>query len=340
MKYMKLLLLCLLIGLCCSCMVSCEHRQLVEINGTYYVRVYLNEQIKNVTCGFYNPEYNHPEYKIPQALRVALASRDTGEILHEAVLRNYDSDERGSFMDGYIGAVPGEYNLLVYELGSSVTHIGNFGENFGISAYTDPVSDRIMAYLPSVGEDIDRAKIVLEPEHLMATLCADVSVPMSMSVDTLKTETGDYFYAESIAKSYYLQLRIKGVEWVHAAAAVLSGMSGSVQLGYEEGLVMKDPVNLFFIMGYADKRLYTTFTTFGKMPEQSSVLNLNFEFTKKDGSTQVEKIDITDVFKTPEAIENQWLLLDKEIVISKPSGTGGMAPGVEGWKDIETDIIM
>ena len=41
------------------------------------------------------------------------------------------------------------------------------------------------------------------------------------------------------------------------------------------------------------------------------------------------------------AIENQWLLLDKEISITKPiGGSGGMDPGVDGWKEEEADLPM
>ena len=348
---MKLLPYYLLMILCCAGLISCEHRVLVDLNDKHYVRVYLDEQIRNVTFGFYNPQYSHPEYRRPQALRVSLASQNTGKVQFETVLRNYGSDERGTYMDGYIAALAGDYHMIINELGSSVTQIDNTSDYYGITAYTDPISERMLAYLPVISDDIDLERTVVEPEHLMAAKCDNVSIPRSIAVDTLRNENGNYFTAQTIAKSYYLQLRIKGVEWVHAAAAVLSGMSGSFKMGLQEGIVTTDPVNLFFIMNYAEKKrnssdevytaiLNTTFTTFGKIEDLASVLYLNFEFTKNDGTTQVESIDITDVFKTPMAIENQWLLLDKEIVITEPTGTGGVVPGVEGWKDIEADIIM
>jgi hypothetical protein len=112
-----------------------------------------------------------------------------------------------------------------------------------------------------------------------------------------------------------------------------------------------DPINLYFSMLYNGNKkrsasgdsaeiLYATFTTFGKIPDLTSELTLNFEFSKSDGSSQVEIIDITEVFKTTLAIENQWLLLDKEISISKPIGSGGIDPGVGGWKDEEADLPM
>ena len=35
---------------------SCERRPMVELSNTHYVRVYVSEDIKNVTTGFYNEE--------------------------------------------------------------------------------------------------------------------------------------------------------------------------------------------------------------------------------------------------------------------------------------------
>ena len=44
----------------------CNRRPLVDAGNTHYVRVYLEEEIKNVTTGFYNPELAKPEYSTPE----------------------------------------------------------------------------------------------------------------------------------------------------------------------------------------------------------------------------------------------------------------------------------
>ena len=165
--------------------------------------------------------------------------------------------------------------------------------------------------------------------------------------------TSRWFTAHSVVKSYYLQVRIKGVEWVLSAASMLSGMAGSTWLHGHEKMVETDPVNLFFTLDYTGKQaardgtgstavLYATFSTFGKLPDIPSTLTLNFEFRKKDGNSQVEKIDLTPEFGKPLALNEQWILLDHEIVITPPEGgtTGGMTPGVEGWEDIEAVVPM
>lgn len=343
--------LMVLVGISTLLCSSCEHRILTDPMNVRYIRVYLDEQIKNVTCGFYNEAYEHPGFNPPMNIYAGLASAETGEIIAEGLIRNHGNDERGHYLDGYVSAPAGDYHLIMYQLGSPITHIKHPDSYFDMTAYTSPVSDRIMNYLPQTSASMNKSTIVEEPEHILASRCENIHLPYSMKVDTLKTATGDYFTASSVAKSYYLQLRINGVEWVHAAAAVLNGMAGSSKLCEEDGMVKDDPVNLFFTMNYADKKrvsgtdastatLYATFTTFGKIPDIKSELTLNFEFTKKDGSTQVETIDITEAFKTQLAIEKQWLLLDEEIHITRPEGTGGMTPGVEGWKDETADLPM
>lgn len=40
--------------------VRCERRPLVDAGNTHYVRVYLDEELKNVTTGFYDPTLENP----------------------------------------------------------------------------------------------------------------------------------------------------------------------------------------------------------------------------------------------------------------------------------------
>lgn len=331
-------------------LTSCEHRVLTDPTNVHFLRVYLDEDIKNVTYGFYNESYEHPEFTKPLNIRAALASTETGTVVAESILKDQGKDERGSYIEGYIGAPAGEYHLVMYQLGSPITHIRYPNNYYDMLAYTDPVSERVLNYVSNITK-VEISKVMLEPEHILATREEDIKVPYTLQVDTLRTAEGDHFTASSIAKSYYLQMRITGVEWVRAAAAVLSGMSGSYRLSEPNGMAMNDPVNLFFSMTYGDRQkrsgekgsaavLYTTFTTFGKIPDLESELTLSFEFTKTDGSTQTESFDITDAFKTPLAIEKQWLILDKEINITRPEGTSGMDPGVEGWEEVDADLYM
>jgi len=55
-------------------------------------------------------------------------------------------------------------------------------------------------------------------------------------------------------------------------------------------------------------------------------------------------LDVTHVFATKEAVENQWLLLDHTIEIPDPppasGGGGGFSPGVDEWGDVNADITI
>lgn len=339
--------------ICPAAMTSCEHRELTDPTDVHYIRVYLDEQIKNVTYGFYNEEYEHPEFTSPLNMNIALASPHTGEVIFEGLLRTQGKDARGRYIDGYVKARPGTYNLVVYQVGSPVTHIRYPGNYYDIQAYASPVSDRILGYLPETSKVLDSEKIMQEPEHILVSRYDNLVIEHSMAVDTLKTASGDHFTASSIVISYYIQLRVTGLEWVKSAAAVISGMAGSSRLCEENGMIEEDPINLYFSMNQGDRStaegtkattatLYSTFNTFGKIPDLLSELTLSFEFGKSDGSSQVEEFDISEAFKTPLAIENQWILLDKEITITKPvgGGSGGMEPGVEGWEEEDADLYM
>ena len=341
----------LIVCICAAALSSCEHRILTDPTDIHYVRVYIDDQIKNINYGFYNESYERPEYTRPLTMLACLADAQTGEIITESLLNNQGTDNRGYYIHGYIEASAGNYHLLIYQINSPVTLFKNKDDYFNIYAYTNNIGERILGHLTQTSKVLDSEKIMQEPDHIMVSRCNNIRINHSETVDTLKTSDGDFFTARSIAKSYYLQFRITGIQWVKSAAAVLSGLSGSNLLCQENGMNEEDPINLYFSMLYNGNKkrsasgdsaeiLYSTFTTFGKIPDLTSELTLNFEFTKSDGSSQVETIDITEVFETPLAIENQWLLLDKEITISKPIGSGGIDPGVGGWKDEEADLPM
>ena len=335
-------------------LASCEHRELSDPNFGHYLRIYVDEEIKNVTCGFYDENLKHPEYKRPEVMRVVLAEPETGRVVSERYFKNHGEDERGYYIDGYIGAMEGTYNLLVYNFGSAVTRIRNEQNYYQMEAYTHPVSDSYLQYLPTTRLEIDEKNIMNEPEHLFHEICEPIVIPKTHKVDTLKNASGDWFKAHSVVKSYYLQLRIKGIEWVISAASLLSGMAKSTVLHKHDGMVTEEPVSVFFTMDYTGRKtmrdgsgdtaiLYATFSTFGKVHNVESSLMMNFEFMRRDGTSQVEKIDITSMFDTPLVKEKQWILLDYEIVITPPEGTesgGGMTPGVENWKEVDIEIQL
>ena len=145
-------------------------------------------------------------------------------------------------------------------------------------------------------------------------------------------------------------MKIKGFEYVSTAVSLMSGMAGSKTM-HNRAMNEADPVNIFFNLKYTEVEnsrdgnsktavLYTTFNTFGKLPKENNIYTLNFEFTRSDGSTQTESIDITSMFDEPLVKYEQWILLEKEIEITPTESTGGLKPGVDGWGDVWSDIEL
>lgn len=333
--------------------VSCEHRELSDPNTGRYLRIYLDEEIKNVTCGFYDESLEKPDYQQPYVMRVVFTDPETGDIVRERYIQNYGQDEKGYYIDGYINVDPGIYNLLAYSFGSSVTRIRNERNFYGMQAYTDPVDENDSKHLASSEEEDDKLFRQM-PEHLFHVVEESFELRESPKVDTLRSAGGDFFKAHSVVSSYYLQLNIDGIEWVTSSVGTLTGMAGSTVMHGHKDIVTSDPVHLYFGMYCADKSknresgrttavLYSTFHTFGKIPDETSVLTLTFEFLLSDGSTQVEKMDITPEFEKPLAKDQQWILLDHTVVIDPPVGAtsgGGMTPGVEGWEDVNAEVFI
>ena len=336
-------------------LMSCEHRILEDPSNGHYVRVYIDEQIKNVTYGFYSDSRKRPEYERPRVLRVVLADPVTNKVITERYLQSYGEDERGYYIDGYIAATEGNYNLMVYNFGTPKTKLRQENDYIQVQAYTSPISDNLFQYFPTLETEIDKKTVRYCPDHLFLATCEPVKIKKNLNIDTLYTTSGDYFMAQSVVKSYYIQVRIKGFEYVTTAVSLLSGMAGTTLLHKRE-MDENDAVSVFFTMDYTDVGrtnattkggytktaiLYSTFNTFGKLPHEQSVYTMNFEFTRTDGTSQVETIDITSMFDDPLVKNEQWILIEKEIEITPTvGGGGGLVPGVDDWGDVWSVIEL
>lgn len=336
-------------------LTACEFRPLVELSNVHYVRVYIDEEIKNVTTGFYNEAYEKPEYESPYVMRLTLADPESGEVKAERFLRDIREDELGTYYEGYIIASPGTYSLMAYNFDTRVTRIDASGNHRKAKAYTNPIPPHVKTKLHSQAVKSDNEKIVYDPDHLFVANCGKTVIGYSDDLDTLKTPDGKWFNAKSIVKSYYLQVRIKGMQYVSSAVSLLSGMSGSAWL-WNGVADMNDNSTVYFEMIPGETPstglskapddeeviLYTTFSTFGKIPDKENSLQMTFDFMTIYGKPYSETMDITKVFDTEEAIEHQWLLIDHLIEIPEPPPqTGGsLSPTVGNFDEIHTEIII
>lgn len=342
---MKRLILCLFVVAACA---GCKRRPLVDLENVHYLRVYLDEELLNVTTGFYDASLEHPDYDTPEILRAVLCDPATDRVTAETYLRNSGSDARGNYLDGYITAYPGDYNLLVYNYDTETTQIRDAQTYRAAEAYTGEIDSYLRSQLYSRSGATDE-RIVYDPDHLFAARRTSLNIPYRTHVDTLRTEAGDYFTARSIVKTYYLQIRVKNAQYLSSTVALLTGLAGSKRLS-DESCRSDDPVTVYFGMRQADVRrdgaetavIYATFSTFDKLPDRDNSLEISFELATTYGVTYTASLDITDKFSEPDAVEHQWILIDRTIEIPEPGDPsgGGFSPGVDDWNDIGSDIFI
>ena len=337
---------------------GCEHRSLesMDLNENTFVRVYFNENIRNVNFGFYDETKKKPEYSSPQMMRVVFCDEASGKVVTERYLHDCGRDERGYYIQGLLNVPVGRYKMMAYNFDTQYIKIRNANDYSTMTAYTKPLtSEEVNRVFDSRGELNDEV-ICKQPDHLFVATVegVDISSEYKSVPDTIMTEQKKYPTAETIVKTYYLQISVVGVEFVRSAVALLSGMSGSKTM-YDGKMVADDVTSVYFGLnnGMEKNRTtgegtfatvgYSTFNTFGKLPTEENDLEITFEFNTIYNTVHKETIRITDMFDTPEVRDNQWIIIDKVINIIPPDDVdvgGGMSPGVSDWDEIEGTITI
>lgn len=348
----KLLCLCFWGLLICT---GCEHRPLEmrEYEENIFVRVYYDENIRNVSFGFYDESKKKPEYSSPKMMRVAFFDNVSDKLVSERYLYDCGRDERGYYIQGKMNLPNGKYNMLAYNFDTNEIETRNNDSYYAMSAYTNALSEsEANRFFSSRGDDA--TNICRQPDHLFVAKVEGVEIDKPdfyEAPDTIKNNTGTYPVAETIVKTYYLQFNIKGVEHVRSAVALISGMAGSKNMHSNE-MEKDDVASIYFNLNNGKDKArtsddiavaYASFNTFGKLPNTEGYLDVTFEFKTIYNTVQTETFRITDIFETEMAKENQWIIIDKVVEIIPPEDaetSGGMSPGVNDWEQIEGSITI
>lgn len=345
--------LCLMLALLLY--AGCEHRPLEDMTGgeNLFLRVYIDENIRNVTYGFYDEAKDKPEYSSPEILRVVMCDENDGKVITERYIRDCGRDSLGYYIQGRINAPNGRYNMLAYNFDTKEIYIRNEKSYPLMTAYTEPLSEsEANRFFASRGDDA--TNICRQPDHLFVAKVEGIKVNMPeywVNPDTIKTAGNTHPTAQSIVKTYYLQFNVKGVEYVRSAVALISGMAGSKKMNNGK-MVEEDAASIFFSLKNGKEKYrtsdetavaYASFNTFGKLPNTEGYLDVTFEFNTIYNTVQTETFRITDIFETDMAKENQWIIIDKVIEIVPPEDVetgGGISPGVNDWEQIEGGITI
>ena len=310
-KYTAALLLCILSA-------SCHRRPLTTADYTVIVNISIDTNIVN-----YKVE------KDPSLMRCIFYDSESGAFVTQAFLPP---------TGGQVSLIPArEYDVLVYNFDTESTWLEEENWYHKIYASTSLIPDSFKTKLRSRASKTEEELIVYDPDHLYVGRLNDVFIP-SRSVDAppviLDVE------CKTVVESWLLEVRtVTGVENIGSIAAVVTSLSGSNKIAFDERSA--EYVSVFFDNQVIDENglLTAKFNTFGWTDKIQEPQVLSLVITDVAGKGHVYNIDVSDQFpNNPEQI----IRINLEIDIPEPmtSGDGGFVPKVDEWDEINTDIII
>lgn len=318
---------------------GCQLRPLVDPEYNTYVRIKVNtDNIRNVTSDIYNEDVERPEV-VPEVMHVLFFEPEGNSLVAESFASESSVDEDGyTRISGYMSLVPGDYRMLAYNFGTEGTTVDGYGNYETAVAGSGTVSEQILSRYSSKAPG---EVVVYEPDHLTVANLELETVPFHDGVHVIEAE------AITLVETWYLQIKVEGLEYVSGAEAFLSGMSGTSGMSdAKDG--EKDHTVYFTLQKGEDDGvpvICNVFNTFGRIPGSDNSLRVTFDIRTVDGRNETREFDITDLFSTEAALEHNWLLLEETITIDPPAPPepgegGGFQPGVGEWDDEDHDIVI
>lgn len=327
----KLLAVALLLSLC-----SCHRRPLVDPEGSVKLRVKLNvDHIQNVTCDIYNSELPVPDIN-PDMMHVLLYNDEDSKIVNELYVSKKEVDEDGSTVfTSELHTLPGKYWLLAYNFGTEAAVVDGWETPATAIAHSTVVPERVSKLYHSKASDNEQ--VIYDPEHIMVA-SRPVEIPYHDDEYIVEAE------ALTIVESWYVQIKVDGLQWVTSAQAFLSGMVSANYIA-ENRRVDNPQVAVWFPMVKSTDKdedvICAIFNTFGRVEDSENALNITFNLKTVDGKTELREFDISSLFGTENAIKHHWLLLDEVIEIDEPDKKGGgFDPAVDDWEEEHRDIVI
>ena len=354
-RMMQLVLAVLLVALYST---GCHRRPLVDMEERVAIRVEVNiKAIANVTSNIYNEHIPVPDLTTDM-MRVMVYDTDTKNLLTQSFISNKTYNEDGSqVFSGDLNISYGNYDFLVYNFDTPTTQVSYEQNETSILAYTDEISPAMrLRYLDltKTNEEIndntryEDLEINYEPDHLVVAREHNLHVSPHDTVVVIST------VATTIIDTYYIQIRVKNMQYASSATAVISGLSPSNKFGLNERT--EDPATgvCFNLLKSTDEHITTgnqdvlcaLFNTFGKIPDATSDLFVTFNVVDTGGNLQQKTVNLDSIFKTEDAIERHWLLIDLEWELQPPSqgiehsGSGGFQPQVDDWEEEQGTIVL
>ncbi len=305
------------------------------VNDEIEVRIVLNtDGVSNVTSDIYNGTLPKPSMT-SEMMRVLFYAPESGRMVSQCFISQKSVTSEGREMIyGRTNLPPGDYIMLAYNFDIETVLIENENDLSEIIAFTPEIPD----YLYRLFRGQADSKVFRQPEHLMVAR-RNVRIEETDRPQIIEAE------ARTVIDTYYIQIRVRGLEHASTAIATLSGMSPSNRFGMNERN-MEDTKIMFDLSGNADPHiaddnkdvLCALFNTFGKV-DAASKLTVRFDIITHDGTQFVKTLVIDPVFITDDARLRHWLLIDYVLDIPEPRHQGGgFDPTTTKWDEIHDSI--
>ena len=347
---MNRLMRIILAALALTVAAACHRRPLVDPEDAVRIRVEVNiKAVSNVTTDIYNDKIPIPDLNTDM-MRVMVYDPTSKNLMSQSFISNKTYDEEGNqVLSGTMNISFGTYDFLVYNFDTPTTQVKEESNENKVIAYTNEISNALKTkYLGTKAEeDYEDISINYEPDHLVVAREHDFFVAPHDTVIVINTE------ARTIVDTYYIQIHVEGMQYANSATAIISGLSPSNKFGLNERTVDPSAAVCFDMHMSTDEHLpgenkdvlCAVFNTFGKIEEISSDLHVTFNVIDTAGNLQQYDANLDHVFKTEDAIERHWLLIEDTWVIENPTpgptpSNGGFQPKVDDWEEQQGEINL
>lgn len=323
---------------------SCHRRPLHDLEERVLIKVTIDvDTVSNVMCNIYNDQIPIPNTNTDM-MRVFLYDHETQNQVAQTFLSDKSYDENGhQVLSGYMNISYGNFDFLIYNFDTPNTLIRDERNEGTITAYTSEAT-----------RTPDGVNVSYQPDHLMVASERDLRVSPHTEVTTIETT------AYTCLNTYYIQIPVEGLRYVSSCSATITGLYSGNMFGQEsgrEGILGQRIDNpstavYFTMLKSTDKNiagdnkdvLCALFNTFGKIEDISSDLYITFNAVDTEGNQLQKTINLDVVFRTEDAIDRHWLLIDETWIIPDPvphpTNNGGFQPMVDDWEEEHGEIEL
>ena len=267
-----------------------------------------------------NPALQEKVYgKMPETVRACFYSTQTHKLVAEEFL-----PPEGGFID-----IPaGNYDLIVYSLGTEITRINDIESRASAYAYTSELGATVrITYGTAESKAVEDYKVIHEPDHVFVGSVENIHIPVHAEEEVIVIEAG----LTSILDTYSFEVRhINGAGNIRKADVYITGQSPSRHLWDRRFPNKACAIYFESIIDEQKGNLYTVFNTFGKFPNAHNDVYINVLLTDTKGSRYQWIYDVTDQFDDPDNHTHE-IIIEDPIVI--PEGNDGFTHDVHDWDD-------